>query len=114
MIDALVVRLAALAASGRTMTYGDLARDLGLTGPGRIGQLTTALEILMEQDAAAGRPLRAVLCEARLANGGPAPGFFAKAQALGRFQDADQQASVAAERALLFGAARRDHGCATE
>lgn len=113
MTDALEVRLAALAASGRTITYGDLARDIGLTGPGRIGQLTAALEFLMEQDAATGRPLRAVLCEARLANGLPARGFFAKALALGRFQSNDHPASVAAERALLFSAALQDQGRTT-
>ena len=69
---------------------------------------------LLEQDAAAGRPLQAVLCEARLANGLPALGFFAKALALGRFQDSDHHASVAAERALLFAGAPYDDRPATD
>jgi hypothetical protein len=38
---------------------------------------------MMEQDAAQGRPLRAVMLEARLSGGLPARGFFEKAAALG-------------------------------
>jgi hypothetical protein len=72
-------RLAALAAAGQTIPYGVLARDLGL----RMADLTAALEALMEADTAAGQPLRAALCEARLTPGLPARGFFDKAAALG-------------------------------
>lgn len=75
----LEARLAELAAAGQTITYGALAAELGL----RIGDLTAALEALMEQDTALGRPQRAALCEARLGNGLPARGFFDKAAALG-------------------------------
>lgn len=95
----LEARLARLAAEGRTATYGALARDLSL----RMSALTAALESLMEADAAAGRPLRAVLCEGRLSAGLPARGFFDKAAALGR--DVSQPgAFVAAERQALFSA----------
>jgi hypothetical protein len=72
-------RLAALAAAGQTIPYGVLARDLGL----RMADLTAALEELMEADTAAGKPLRAALCEAKLTPGLPARGFFDKAAALG-------------------------------
>lgn len=73
-------KLAALAAAGETMTYGDLARELGL----RMAQLTTALEALMEADAAQGKPFRAALLRQRLSPEGlPAPGFFQKAADLG-------------------------------
>ena len=73
-------RLAALAAAGETITYGALSRELGW----RMGDLTSALETLMEEDAADGRPFRAaVLCQRLSAEGLPAPGFFQKAQALG-------------------------------
>ncbi len=72
-------RLAALAASGQTITYGALARDLGW----RVADLTDALERLMEADAATGRPQRAALLEGRLNAGLPAPGFFLKLAALG-------------------------------
>ena len=70
----LEARLADLAASGKTITYGALARDLGL----RMGELTSAIEAMMERDAVAGLPQRAALCEGRLAGGQPAEGFFLK------------------------------------
>lgn len=76
----LEARLAQLAAQHQTITYGALARELGL----RIADLTSALEALMEADAAANRPFRAAVCVARLSPDQlPAPGFFAKAAALG-------------------------------
>lgn len=96
----LETRLAALAAAGATCTYGALARDLGL----RMGDLTMALEALMAKDAAAGRPLRAALCEGRLAGGMPARGFFLAAAALGLVVD-DPAAFVQAQRAALWQAA---------
>ena len=79
----LEARLAELAALQQTTTYGQLARDLAIPGPGAIAKLTQALETLMETDAAAGKPLRAALCSGRLAQGLPAPGFFEKAASLG-------------------------------
>lgn len=100
MIAALEDRLAKLCSSGETITYGALARDLGLTGPGTISQLAAALEHLMEHDAAAGHPLRAAIVVGRLNNHLPAPGFFAKAAALG-FDVTEQAAFVARERARL-------------
>lgn len=73
-------RLAALAAAGETVTYGDLARELGL----RMADLTAQLEALMETDAAQGKPFRAALLRQRLSPENlPAPGFFQKAAALG-------------------------------
>jgi hypothetical protein len=79
----LPARLALLAAQGKTITYGALAADLGC----RIADLTAALERLMEEDAALGRPLRAALLEGRLNNGQPARGFFEKAASLGIVPD---------------------------
>ncbi len=96
-------RLAELAATGRTTTYGALVRDLDL----RIGDLTAALEDLMEADAAANRPLRAALCEGRLAGGLPARGFFVKAASLG-FDTSAPSSFVANQRAALFNAAAQD------
>ena len=88
----LEARLAALAATGETIAYGALARELGL----RMGELTMQLEALMETDAAAGRPFRAALLRQRLSPERlPAPGFFQKAATLGRPMDAD---GVDAER----------------
>lgn len=96
--DPLTARLAALAATGETVSYGALARDLGL----RIAELTTALEALMEEDAAQGRPFRAALCRSRLGDGLPAPGFFLKAQSLGA-DVSDPAAFTACERRRLTG-----------
>jgi hypothetical protein len=77
-------RLAALAAAGDTITYGALAKELGL----RMADLTAQLEQLMEEDAAASRPFRAALLRQRLSPDHlPAPGFFQKAAALGHPTD---------------------------
>ena len=93
----LETRLAALAAAGQTITYGDLARELGL----RMAELTAALEALMEADVVQESPFRAALLRQRLSPGGhPAPGFFQKAAELGRSVD------INAERRALFAAAR--------
>lgn len=97
----LEARLAELAALGQTISYGALARELQIPGPGAIAKLTAMLESLMESDAAMGRPLRAVLCEGRLAGGLPAQGFFDKAQALGRYDGSNPAIWVTAERAAL-------------
>jgi hypothetical protein len=93
---ALEARLAELAATGKTMTYGALARDLQVS----VQVLAAALEATMEEDAAARRPLRAAVMEGRLAGGLPARGFFDKATALG-LPVADPAAFAAAERAAL-------------
>ena len=101
MIQGLESRLAELAARGETTTYGALARDLAVPGPGSIATLTFALEVLMAMDATAGRALRAALVAGRLTGGMPAEGFFAKAAALG-FDASDRAGFVAAQRAALF------------
>jgi hypothetical protein len=90
-------RLAALAAAGETISYGDLARDLGL----RMAELTAQLEALMEEDAATGKPFRAALLRQRLSPDHlPAPGFFQKAAELGR-SNADPATFTQAERHAL-------------
>lgn len=90
-------RLAALAAAGETITYGDLARELGL----RMAELTAQLEALMEEDAAQGNPFRAALLRQRLSPGHlPAPGFFQKAAELGHPTD-DPAAFTADQRRRL-------------
>lgn len=89
-------RLARLAATGGTIGYGALAAELGL----RVAELTAVLERLMEEDAAAGQPLRAALMEGRLSGGLPARGFFEKAAALG-LETGEDAAFVADHRARL-------------
>lgn len=73
-----------LAGHPAPITYAALALALGLTGPGRIALITTALEHLMERDAENGRPFRAAWAVSR-ATGMPARGFFDRAAALGRY-----------------------------
>ena len=101
-LNRLEAQLAALAAAGETISYGALARELGL----RMAALTGALEALMEADLSAARPLRAALCRARLGTGLPAQGFFDHAAALGLIIP-DPEGFIAAERAALFAAARQ-------
>ena len=67
------------------ITYKELADRLGLAPPQTIHRVTQALEILMAEDAAAGRPLLAALCVSRLKQSLPARGFFAMAEVLGIF-----------------------------
>ena len=101
MMHALTLRLAQLAAGGQTITYGQLARDLGLTGPATIARLTAALEATMEEDAAQNQPFRAVVLSGRLAKDLPAQGFFDKAAELGRYESQDPADYVTTERAAL-------------
>lgn len=100
MREALVARLAGLAAARQTLHYGALAQELALTGPGTIARLTQALEALMEEDAALGRPFRAAIVTQR-GSTLPARGFFDKAEALGA-DCSDPHALVAAHRQRLF------------
>jgi hypothetical protein len=74
-----------MAAAGLTISYGGLAKLLGLSPPNTIHQITVALERLMEEDAEAGRPFIAALVLSKARAGLPAVGFFDCAQRLGRF-----------------------------
>ncbi len=66
------------------ITYGALARALGMWMPGSVGRVTAALETLMREDAAAGRPFIAARAVSRGRNGLPGTGFFDLARALAR------------------------------
>lgn len=99
-MEKLKARLENLAALGQTITYGDLARELGLPPPA-IQTLTAMLENLMDQDAAAGRPFLAAVLEGRLGDGMPSLGFFEKAAELDANLTSDPAAFVADQRAAL-------------
>lgn len=73
------------ARTGTPVTYKELADRLGLTPPQTIHRITQVLEVLMAEDAAAGRPLLAALCVSRLQQRLPARGFFVTAEILGAF-----------------------------
>jgi Fe-S cluster biogenesis protein NfuA len=66
------------------ISYGALARALGLWMPGSIARITAALETTMRDDAAAGRPFIAARAVGRGRDGLPGTGFFDLARALGR------------------------------
>ncbi len=83
--DRLRLVLVEQAGTGEPVTYRALADRLGLAPPQTIQRVAAALERLMAEDAAAGRPLLAALCVGRSRQGLPARGFFDTAQALGLF-----------------------------
>jgi hypothetical protein len=70
---------------GSPTTYKALADRLGLVPPQTIHRICEALEILMEEDVAAGRPMLTALCVSKTGANMPAQGFFLKARLLGVF-----------------------------
>jgi len=77
--------LQALAIQRLPIIYREVAKGLQLSPPHTIHQVTRALEQLMAEDAAAGRPFIAVMVISKWRGGLPAPGFFDYATQLGRF-----------------------------
>ncbi|MBL1436661.1 MAG: hypothetical protein COB08_010740 [Rhodobacteraceae bacterium] len=77
--------LCQISGQGAPITYQTLAQAMDLSPPNTIQQITTALECLMEQDAAAARPLIATLVISKARGGLPGPGFFDCARRVGRF-----------------------------
>ena len=61
------------------------ADRLGLEPQQTIHRVGEALETLMEDDVAAGRPMLAALCVSKTRSGIPGRGFFLKAQVFGVF-----------------------------
>ena len=74
-----------MAERGVPITYHDLAKVLLLTPPNTIHKVTEALELLMDEDTGAGRPLIAAIAISKARGGLPAPGFFDCAARLERF-----------------------------
>ena len=75
------------AQTGNPTTYKELAARLGLEPPQTIHRIGEALETLMADDVAAGRPMLAALCVSKMRPDIPARGFFLTAQVLGVFSD---------------------------
>ena len=67
------------------ITYQELANALQILPPHSIRRVTEALELLMEEDAAADRLFIAALAISKARGGLPGPGFFDCARRLGRF-----------------------------
>lgn len=99
--------LAGLAAERRTVTYKELAGLVPVPPPHTIHKLTLALEELIREDAAAGRPLLAALAISRGPARLPGRGFFLLAAELGLYAGTgdgpDARAFHAAELARIFG-----------
>lgn len=76
--------LQGLTADETPLTYGALARALGLWAPGSVGKVTRALETTMREDAASGRPFIAARAVGRGQDKLPGKGFFQLARALSR------------------------------
>lgn len=86
------------------LTYQEVATVLGLTPPGTIQRVATALEQTMREDVATGRPMIAALVISR-AGDMPRRGFFDLAVTLGRCLEDPRQHRTAweAECAAVFG-----------
>ncbi len=84
LADLVRAHLVALPPAEVPVTYGTLARSLGLWAPGSVGRITRALEITMREDAEANRPFIAARTISRAREGLPGQGFFALAAALAR------------------------------
>ena len=94
-----------LAPQGRSITYRELAAAAGILPPHSIHRVTEALEELIRQDHAAGRPLLAALAVSRGAAGIPGPGFFMLLQSLGRYRGPPKGPEAAACHARELAAA---------
>ena len=79
--------LSSLPKKDTPITYQALARNLQLTPPNTIQQLTMALERLIAEDSSAGHPLIAALVISKTRGGLPAKGFFECAQQHGRLHN---------------------------
>lgn len=82
--------LDALPADKLPITYGRLARALGMYAPGSVRKVTAALETTMREDAAAGRAFIAARVVSRGPAQSPGEGFFELARALARGPQADE------------------------
>lgn len=111
-VDSAALRklLAGVARAGGTHTYQQVAQALGLEPPQTIHRLTVALESLMDEDAAAGRPLLAAVVVSRTREGLPAPGFFAHARRLDRHNGPEKGPQAAAFHAAELAAVREYFG----
>ncbi|WP_340108521.1 NifU family protein [Pikeienuella sp. HZG-20] len=96
------------------ITYGRLARGLGMYAPGSIRKVTGALEATMREDAAAGRAFIAARVGGRGGGGVPGKGFFELARALGRGPRPGESEAAFQRRQMLesFEAGRSGGGAA--
>lgn len=96
--------LIAIAGGRETVTYRDLAALADAQSPHAIHKVTLALEDLVREDHAAGRPLLAALAVSRAQGGVPGRGFFHLLTELGRYQGPDRGPEAAAAHAAELAA----------
>ena len=84
LADRVRAYLVARAPNQAPVTYGALARALGLWAPGSVRKITRALETTMREDAAADRPFIAARAVSRGQGNLPGKGFFELARSLSR------------------------------
>ena len=70
---------------GGSTTYKALADRVGIVPPQTIHRICEALEILMEEDVTAGRPMLTALCVSKTGAKMPAQGFFRRLGYSGSF-----------------------------
>ena len=108
LIEAVRAALLTLARDGRTATYQELVQLSAAPPPHRIHKVTLALEALIREDHAAGRPLLAAFAVSKSGGGLPGRGFFELLGALGRTEDTDDATvydrELAAARSFWPGA----------
>ena len=83
--DQLRDELVRQAQAGLPVTYKELAARLALSPPRTIRRVTEALEQLIEEDLAAGRPLLSAVAVSKVRPGIPGRGFFLKVRRAGLF-----------------------------
>jgi hypothetical protein len=76
----------------RTLTYLQAADALGVAPPHRIHKTARLVEMLLKEDAEAGRTPIAALVVSKARGGLPAPGFFDRARRLGIYDGDDPAA----------------------
>lgn len=89
-----------VARQGAVLTYLEAARAAGIVPPHAIHRTTEALEQMMRDDHAAGRPLLAAVVVSAKRGGAPAPGFFRLAAELGVYFGPDRGPQAALFHAL--------------
>jgi Fe-S cluster biogenesis protein NfuA len=85
--DRIRAHLIGLSAADVPVTYGKLARAMGLYAPGSIAKVTQALEATMIEDGETGAPFLASMVVSKMGRGEAAKGFLEQARALGRGPD---------------------------
>ncbi len=93
--------LDALPTAKLPISYGRLARGLGMYAPGSVRKVTAALETTMREDAAANRPFIAARVVSRGPAQSPGRGFFDLARALGRGPQPEESDQEFHRRQLL-------------